>query len=134
MSIYSDVKDEFGDAPAHPSREKFITYYGYASGKPLGEFTSKKQAEEAGAKSTEKRFDDEGYKAAKAAHDEHNRAVMDEWMKRLRAEHSEVNETIFDKAYALAHDRGHGSGHAEVEYHLADYVEFAVAVIAASKG
>ena len=133
MSMYDTVKEELGAGPPYASRGSFSQHYGYAKGKSLGLFPTIDDAKAAGASTTEKHFDEDGYKAARDAYNLHQKAIADETMKRLRADYREVNDAVFDLAYGLAYERGHDAGLGEVELYLSDYVEFAVKVIAASK-
>jgi hypothetical protein len=133
MSIYDTVKAEIGDGPSYAARSDYTKYFGYAGGKSLGQFDSIADANKAGAKSTEKTFDEEGYRAADKAYRDHQGAIQTEWYNRVRAEYPEVNDAVFSAAYSLAYDRGHSSGYGEVELYISDYVEFAVKVIEASK-
>ena len=133
MSIYDDIKAEMGDAPKYPSKSDFTRVFGYAAGKPIGDFSSKSEAVAAGAKSTETVVDEAGFKAARDAFGEHNAAISKAWYAAVRAEHPEVSDEVFAKVHAMAYERGHSSGYGEVEIYIDEYVDFANDIIAASK-
>lgn len=129
MNFYKEVVEKHGPGPSMPSRKDFMKYYGYRKGEFLGVFGSQVSAEQAGALTTEKDFDEAGYQQAVKAHRDHQTAITEEWMAKLREYHSEVSAAIFDACYGKAYEAGHSSGYYEVELKLHDEIDFAVKII-----
>lgn len=132
-SHYDDAKEAIGPGPKMPCKGEFTVYFGYAKGTTIGSFSSKDEAMAAGATTTERSFDQEGYDAAVKAYRDHNTLIMDEWIARMRAEHSDLNDEVFNITYGMAYENGHSSGLHEVELYVDDFAEFAKKVIAASQ-
>ena len=132
MSIYDDVKAEFGAGPAYANKSDFTTVFGYKGGQVIGEFPNKADATAAGATVTESNFDDIAFRAAQTAYHDHQAKISAEWNARVRAQYPEVNDAVFALVSAKAWQDGHSSGHGEVEIYTSDYVDFAMQVIEAA--
>jgi hypothetical protein len=133
MNIHQEVTEKHGPGPGYPNKRNFIKYYGYRKGENLGLFDSVSEAEKAGALTTEKHTDDEGFQAKKKEFQDHQNKILSEWMERLREHHSEVSSAVFDACYAKAYEEGHSNGYYEVELKLHHEVEFAEKIIRISK-
>lgn len=108
-----------------PMKSDFTTVYGYANGQFIGEFNNKATAKEAGAKATEKVFDQEGYENAKQAYNQAEENFDTEWKNALRSDHSELSDYVFNVLFAIAWRESHSYGYEAVERTLNDYVEIA---------
>lgn len=132
-TIYDAVKAELGEGPAYASRNDFTSYHGYAGGRVIGKFDTKTAAIDAGAATTEKTFDDEGFMAARAAYQAHQTKVQEAWIARLKAENPDISDEVFNLVYAEAYERGHSAGYGEVELYLDDGLDLARKIIATVK-
>jgi hypothetical protein len=132
MSIWDEVKAEYGEGPEYPPKANFRSYIGYAGGKCVGTFPTRTDANASGAKVVEEVFDADGYEAARQAYQERRIAAEAAWYKRVRAEYPEVNNATYSIIYARAWGEGHGAGYGEVEIYILEYVQFAQDIIKAS--
>jgi hypothetical protein len=130
MSIFDQVKAELGDGPAYVRRTDFTKYHGYANGKNIGTFDTKGEAIEAGAKTTEKVIDEDGFEVARDAYQAHQAKIMQIWKDRLRADNDDISNEVFDLVYDKAYDDGHSSGMSEVELQLDEGLDLARKILA----
>jgi hypothetical protein len=133
MSTFDKVAAELGDGPKYARRSDFTKYHGYADGENIGTFDTITEAFDAGAKTTEKVFDEVGCRAADSAYREHQARIVQTWMDRLKAENKDISDEVFSLVYADAYERGHSCGHNEVELYLEEGLDLARKIIATVK-
>lgn len=140
MRRFSEICVDYGYNQFATSPEKIIKWYGYSKGKSLGVFNTSKEATDAGATTFEKFVENEDeIKNFKTNNRDLGNKVFDQWKWELFADNKSVIESairrfnrddlviesIMDKLYYTAYDRGHSSGYDEVsDYFESECIKF----------
>lgn len=132
MRSYTDIKASFPEIP-YKSRGDFTAYFGYTKGAVLGSFPSKQAAIDAGATTTEKNIDEDGYRAWQAEYRNFNDRVMAAFQKEVRDQYPEMSDAMFNHIWQAAYDHGHNAGHDEVAAYFDTFYDFAMKVVEISK-
>ena len=134
MSIYAKIETKYADTkPTYPNRNDFTKFHAYGAGKVIGTFNTEKEAKEAGASTTEKVFDEDGFRAANETYRAWSAKVSEEYGRELRKEYSTFNDKTFDILYRMAYEDGHSAGYDEVENIMASLSCDFDEIIAANK-
>lgn len=134
MKKYSLYIQEAGVPDYSSKPESKYVWHAYKNGRPVyTSEVSRADAELNGAsKVVEKVLQNKDeIDAWETLYKETSARAFDLWYADLREEYSSLNADIFNMCYEQAWERGHSSGHDEVEGYMYDIVCFAEKVLAA---
>ena len=134
MKKYSLYMQEAGVPDYSSKPESKYVWHAYKNGRPV--YTSEVSRADAelngNTKIVEKVLrNKEEIDAWNTLYKETSTRAFDLWYADLREEYSSLNEEIFNMCYDQAWERGHSSGHDEVEMYMSDIVYFVQKVLAA---
>jgi hypothetical protein len=124
------IREALGERPS-----AIIKFWGYAKGKVIDSFDTRKLAEDAGATSVESYCVNEPeIKAWDGRYKELISALDEKWRDALREEYSDLPDEVYNLVYNKAYEDGHSYGYDEVANYMIDLADMAVKIMDIAKG